>query len=221
MPWIIPLIAIGTSIAGAASQPNYGKMAADAEEKKQKNIDEGMKGINETFAGYTPKFYKQREDAYLKYALPQESSQFRDAQKGLTFSLANRGVRNSSIANTNWSTLNRAHAGAQQQVADQAVNTANDLKSKVESGKQNVIDSLYQSADPLQAKAKAISIASQFQNPDPFAPLSNMFGNLTNQWTTNSLLSSYQKGQNFAGGGSSSGSILPLAPLGPTYSLGK
>ena len=218
MPWVAAAALVAgaaMSAVTAANQPNYGKMASKAEKEKQDRLTKGRAEVDKAFAGYTPEFYAKREKAYLDYALPQEGQQFRDAQKQLTYSLSNRGVRNSTIAQTDWSKLFRTHAGAQQSIANTAVDQANALKEKVESGRQGVLDTLYQSADPGQARSKAISVASSFQNPNAFAPLGNMFSNLTNQWVTNQLLQSYQKGAAYAGGNSTP--TYSLAPIPTTY----
>ena len=87
-----------------------------------------------------------------------------------------------------------------------------DLQRQVEQSKQTSLNQLYQSADPARAAESATSSAAQFQQPSVFAPLSNMFSGLSNQYLTNKLLSMYKlPGYSFPGQQAEQGSNF--APL--------
>lgn len=154
------------------------------------------KGEDQTFTGFTPNFYKQREQDYYNYAMPQLADQYNTTKNDLAFGLANRGLSQSTAAQSKFSALNRQMEQNRQGIADQGISQANTLRTQVEQAKQNLISQLYQTADPAKGLSSAIDVASNFQAPTAFAPLTNMFGSLANQYYTSQLL-----GQGGLGGG--------------------
>lgn len=198
MPWVAALAAVAGTVMQRMDANSMKNQAADAELKRQQRIREGTADVDSAFAGYNPEFYKKRENAYLQFALPQEQSQFNEAQKQTMFGLAGRGLLGGSAAKNAMSNLYRTHASAQQGIGDEAVNQANTLKTNVSQSRQGVLDQLYQSADPGRAKDAAVSAASQYQMPNAFAPLTNLFSNISNQYLANQALTSFKKGVSYS-----------------------
>lgn len=211
MPWVIAVAAVASAAYGASQSGKSAKAMQRAEAARQQRIKEGTASVEDAFSGYTPAFYRQREQAYKDYALPQEAAQYRDAQESLTKSLAERGVSNSSMAKKDWSSLFRQHGAAQQGIAESAVDQANALRSNILNSKQGVLGQLYSSADPGNASAQAAAVASTYQQPSAFTPLNNTFSALTNSWLTKQLVSNYNKGALFASGGQENNGTNPLA----------
>lgn len=137
---------------------------------------------NQTFTGFDENFYKQREKAYLDYALPQVGDQFRQARDQLKYALSSRGLLNSSVEAKGQSDLNRSSGSARQAVGDEATRQVNETRRGVADAKQKAIDMLYQTADPAQAFQSAIRTSSEARLPSTFTPLANMFANLAQQY---------------------------------------
>jgi hypothetical protein len=170
--------------------PDYAAQAANQETARQGAITSGKKSINNAFAGFTPKFYQKRQQAYLDYALPQFADQYNQTKGAVGFGLANKGLDKSSQANKSWSDLFHQTATAEQGIADSARGQSQALQEQVAASKNNLMSMLYQSADPGAAASQATSTAASLQAPSTFAPLANQFSGLLNQYYLSSILSS-------------------------------
>lgn len=146
----------------------------------------------QTFEGFQPEFFDKRAKAYVDYALPQLGDQYRDARDATIYGLSNRGLSNSTIASRANRRLEDTVGEGKQSIAESGINQANQLKKEIEDRRQQTIQQLYQTADPSQAFQSAISSASQFRQPSVFAPLTNMFSNLANQYYINQAIKGYQ-----------------------------
>ena len=172
---------------------------------------------NQTFEGFQEPFFQQRAQDYVNYALPQFADQYQATRNAELYGLANKGLTGSSVAAKAASDLERTAGQAKQTIADTGQNQANDLRTQIEGARQNAINQLYQTADPAQAAQSAISTSAQFQRPSVFAPLTNMFSNLAQQYYTNQILSQTRNPYGLAGYGQNQGPNL-AASLGPnTY----
>jgi hypothetical protein len=167
-----------------------------------------------SFEGFQPEFFEKRAQDYVNYALPQFADQYQQSRNNMLYSLANRGLSSSSVATSGAYNLEKTAGQGKQQIADEGLGQANQLKRDVEQSRQNSIAQLYQSADPAQALQSALGAASQFRQPSVFQPLTNMFQGLAQQYYTNRLMNQYQQGAN---GVPNSGYSLS-GSLGPVYS---
>jgi len=183
-------------------QDEYAQAAQQAENERQGRITTGLSDVNSAFAGFTPSFYDERSKAYVDYAMPQLADQSNQARQTITTGLANRGLLNTLQARQALSGLARQTASGQQTIAEQGRAQANQLKQQVEGQKGQLINQLYQTADPASARQQSISTASSFQQPSVFAPISNMFSNLVNQYYQSSMIR--QANQPVVGGGAPS-----------------
>lgn len=155
------------------------------------------RGPDTTYQGFNPQFYQNRVYDYVNYALPQLGAQQKQTSDSINYGLANRGILNSSAAKKAQSQLGVQTGLAEQNIADTAQNQAQDLKNKVEAARSASINQLYQTGDPSQSTAQAISTAAGFQVPQAFGPLSNMFSNLAQQYASNQLYNQYNPTPNY------------------------
>lgn len=172
-----------------------------------------------TSPGFGKDFYDKRTQDYLNFAMPQLQEQASQAEKNLTFKLANQGLTESGAADTlNLSLLNEINRQASG-VASTGVQQAQDLQKQIEQQRSNLISQLEASADPGSATSQALSTAAQFSAPSVFQPVGNMFGNWANTYLasqvpqTNPSLLPYLYGLGSTRSGS--GSFIPGNTLQP------
>lgn len=149
-------------------------------------------GSEQTFEGFQPSFYDEREKAYLDYAMPQLGEQYRSNRDAILYGLANRGVLGGSVQNKAASDLNRATGRAKQTLADTAIGQSQELKKSVEQARQDAIAKLYTSGRPSETVQSVISTAGGFRAPSTFAPVIDLFDNLAKQYYTNLLYNNYR-----------------------------
>lgn len=137
----------------------------------------GLFGGTETFQGFTPDFYAQRTKDYENYALPQLQQQYSQQQNQAAFGLANRGLINSSAAAKERGTLAQQYNVGLGNIANQGIGQAQDLRSRVEQNRAQLVGQLQASGDPQSTAQLALSSTSQFSAPSAFAPVGNLFQN--------------------------------------------
>lgn len=155
------------------------------EQERQRAIRQGVGLIDAAFAPFNENFYRQRQEEYLQYALPQYGRQYIDARNRLLFSLADRGILGSSIQQQVADRFARTAAQARQQVADAAVQQARSLQQQIEQARSNLINQLLASQNPTLAASSALRAATQFQAPSLFQPIGNLFSDLATIWMAN------------------------------------
>lgn len=183
---------VGQALMGGT--PDYAAMAGQQEGQRQQAIQQGTKNINKAFSGFTPAFYQQRAQAYQDFAMPQLAQQYQQNRNQIGFGLANRGLNTSSAATGQWTNLGKAMGQAKQNIADAGIGQAQQLQQQVEGQRNNLLNQLYQSADPSGASAAATQTASQYAAPSVFQPLGNMLGNVANQYYLSQLINTYRPG---------------------------
>lgn len=153
----------------------------------------------QTFEGFQPEFFNQRAQAYVNYALPQLAEQYQQARNAQSFGLANRGLLGSTQQTQATQRLERETGRAKQGIAETGIEQANQLRKEIEQARQEAIRQLYQSADPAQAISSAIGSASQFRIPSAFAPITNLLGNLAQQYLVSQTLNAYRQPNIYGG----------------------
>jgi len=205
---------------------DYAKEAQKAEDKRQAAIKKGTADVNKQFAGFNQGFYDKRRQAYLDFALPQLADQYRTTHGQVGFGLSDRGIRGSGAAQKQWSDLFKTTESAKQGIADSATAQANDLKKQIAAQQQNLINQLYITSDPAQAKQAAISTAAGFQTPSTFAPLVNQFSGLLNQYYVSQMLKpttttgTYPPVYGGYGGDSYGSGLAPLPAASTSFGTG-
>lgn len=179
-----------------------------------KAIRHGMLYIgdgNKTFQGFDQSFFDKRQKAYEDFANPELNQQYANNRNNLVYSLANRGLSNSSFGNAQGSLLARDLQKGRQGIVDTGIQQVQDLKRGLESTRQQAISQLYQTGNPSQAVNSAISLSQNTTAPSPFAPLANAFGNVAQQYYLSQLAKQSPSGTNQFGANNSVGAPLPAA----------
>ncbi len=178
------------------------------EQIKQNNL---FTANNQTFEGFQPSFYKEREKAYTDYAMPELASQYRNNRDAILYGLANRGLLGGSVQSRASSDLERTSGKARQSITDSAIAQAQELKRSVEQARQDAIRQLYTASKPSEAISSAISTAGGFRTPSSFAPIGDLFTNLLRQYYTSQVLQNQRSGGGYYTGASDYS--LPSAPI--------
>lgn len=145
--------------------------------------------------GFGSDFYSGIANDYIQAALPQLAQQQKDASDSIKFGLFNRGLgKGSSAYGTAMSDLNVATGKAEQDVANNALSAARSTQNQVMNAYQNAVSSLYNTTNPSQAAQSGVATAAQFNVPQTFTPISNMFSDLANNYATRMLYNSGSSG---------------------------
>jgi hypothetical protein len=139
------------------------------------------------YQGFGDDFYKQREQDYVNYAMPQLADQYQQTKNAMNFGLANRGLTASSAADKEKFDLEKQNLIAKQQIGDTARGQSQALKRSIEDQRNALISQLYQTADPAGARRSAIDSASQFAQPSIYPAMGQAFGSLAQQYYLNSI----------------------------------
>jgi hypothetical protein len=168
--------------------PDYEAEASTAATRRNKLIKKGEADISSAFGGYNDDFYKQRAQAYIDFAMPQLTQQYRQTGNAMTFGQANKGIMGGSASGQQKSRLNQEMGTQRQFVADTGVQQAQGLQQSVEGQKSMLMQQLYGASDPASSAQNAVATASSFRAPSVFAPLSNMFSGLINSYASSRFL---------------------------------
>ncbi len=193
---------VGNALFGGAFDSKTPRR--DVAKKAFKKHELFTQGPEQTFEGFQPSFFAQREKAYNDFALPQVAEQYRLNKNALNFGLQNRGLGDSTIADQGRSQVERVSDTARQNVVDTGIEQSNQLRKSIEDARQESISQLYQTADPARALQGAISQASQLRAPSALQPIGDLFGNIARQYYINQALNNYRQGgqqSNYGGGG--------------------
>lgn len=169
--------------------------AASYKNRMGKNRPLYLKGQDQTFTGFQPDFFNQASQAYINYALPQLSQQYKAAYDTSQYGLASQGLLRSSAADQARSNLDLTMGQQKLSIADTGRQQSQDLQKQVENSRQQAINNLYQTGDPTQAIQSAIGQASQIQAPSFIQPLSNAFSGIMNQYALQQLYPTGQQQQ--------------------------
>jgi hypothetical protein len=131
-----------------------------AEESRQQNIGLGQSEIASAFGQFDDGFYNTRQQSYMDYALPQLDTQYQDAIRGLTASLARSGNLNSSLRGEQMANLQSQYDQQKLSIADQARSYGDQARSAVEQARARLMESNANLADPGQIRTQAAAEAS-------------------------------------------------------------
>jgi len=156
---------------------NAAAQARQDEERRQARIKQGMGSISDTFSTFDDSFYDRRANAYKTFAMPNVQSQYKDAHKGLVYSLARSGNLASSEAARQMGVLNQEKNAANLKVADASLDYANKSRQQVEQSRTDLVNQLMATADPSVAASQAAARSASL-TPDPaMVGLGDLFGN--------------------------------------------
>jgi hypothetical protein len=163
---------------GASKQAD---IARQEEAQRQATIQQGTGQINSLFdSQFTPDFFKKQADAFSAYATPQVDTNYKNAQRELTYSLARNGNLDSSTRAFQQGELQKTYDTSLTNVADQANSYANSARSNVETARANLISTLNATGDATQAANSATNQAAILAQPAAFSPIADAFAVGTN-----------------------------------------
>jgi len=193
---------------GSMFQIMQAQQARDEENQRQQRIKYGREGIDRAFNGIDQTFYDRYKQGVTDYYRPQLKRQYADANKELTYRLADAGTLRSSAANESTADLvrqNDMNIAAMNAKADSA--TA-DLRNRVAGQKDTAINQLYSTEDPNMATTTALNGIQNLQLSKPdLSPLGNLF-NVATVGAANAMKAWQNQGGGF-GGGTSTGPAAP------------
>lgn len=153
--------------------------AAQAEARRQSNIQEATGSINRNFSQFNDQWYDQRRNEFLDYANPQLSSQFQQAKRNVLSSLARSGNLNSSVGARRIGELLKERDLQLSNIQNQATDFTNQIRGDVESRRANLINLANTGADPAQTAQVATNAAQALSAPRGFSPIGQLFANVT------------------------------------------
>ena len=119
-------------------------------------------------SGFGPDFYQNYTNQILNYYQPDETRQYQEAQRDLTYNLARAGTLDSSYAADAQGNLAYNDAIQKANIVANANQQTGALQSQIASNKQSMINELYSTQDPTLTASMAAdsAAASRLQNPN-------------------------------------------------------
>lgn len=185
---------------GGGGDSKIAKQQRADEEARQARIKAGMSSIDKAFKGFNTAFYNKRATDYRNYAMPEVDRQAGHEGKQLVYALARTGNLDSSAAIDKNAELIQEQNKQRIAVANQGVDSANNLRSQVENTRGNVVAELNATGDSSAASASALRAVQNLHQPAGFSPLGQLFASFAN--SVANIGSRAGNGyQGFAGGG--------------------
>jgi hypothetical protein len=143
--------------------------------ERQHAIDLGKIGIDSNFDKFNKKYYEGYKDDYKGYYAPQVEDQFNESTGKLTAALADRGMLESSVGNAAQAKLFKDYGQTNTNIANEALDAANKLRSTVQQQKSSLYSLNEASADPMGVNAQAIGASTALVAPPTYSPLGQLF----------------------------------------------
>lgn len=164
-------------MCGGGDSGAYAAQARADEIARQERIQAGMGRINQTFSGFNDNFFNKRKEEFMKSMNPQAVKQYQQANENLAYSLARKGLTDSSERAKSEGILQEQMKNARYDIAQRASDLANQQKQGLEENKSSLIGQLNATGDAGTAAAKAANAASNLANQQSYSLLGNMFAN--------------------------------------------
>lgn len=143
--------------------------------ERQHAIDLGKIGIDSNFKKFNKNYYEGYKNDYKGYYAPQVEDQFNESTGKLTASLADRGMLESSVGNAAQAKLFKDYGQANTNIANEALDAANKLRSTVQQQKSSLYSLNEASADPMGVNAQAVGASTALVAPPTYSPLGQLF----------------------------------------------
>lgn len=179
---------------------NSAEIVREQETERAAKVKSGQKAIDDTFGGtFTPEYYDKRTQDYLGYYNPQIQEQYDQALKDLTFNLARGGNAESSVSSEKFGKLAKARSDAATKVANDALASSGELKSRVEQQKGSLYTLNNSAADPTQAASQAAAALAGLNTPTSYSPLGSLFSSLIQTGGNQAAINTAVSGNPFNG----------------------
>jgi hypothetical protein len=142
-----------------------------AEQARQGNIAQGQQEISSVFGQFNDDFYNARAKSFTEYAMPQLDTQYQDAMRSLTASLARSGNLNSSLRGETMAKAQREYDTQKLSLADRGQQYANDARSNIERARSDLFSTNASLADPGAIRTLAQQRAQSAAPSQSFSPL--------------------------------------------------
>lgn len=169
----------GKAAQQAAMEAAVAKAQQQAEEEnRQERVRQGQAGIDLAFSQYGPEYYDKYKTDYVAAQTPQVEDQYARAKDKAIAALAGRGILKSSIAGNTFADIEKTRADALGDVANQASDATNALRTSTEKAKTDLYSLNTSSTDPSAIAARAIGEASAFAAPPTTSRMGELFGSV-------------------------------------------
>lgn len=176
--------------------------------QRQHAVDIGKEAIDNNFNKFDGKYYKNYRGDYSGYYNPQVKEQYNQTTDKLKATLADRGMLESSVGNQAQADLFKDYGEAKTNIANEALDASNKLRSQIQNAKTNLYSLNEASADPMGVNAQAVGQATALVAPPTYSPLGQLFTAALNpflqyqQAASNSPTRNYTSAYNGNGSGS-------------------
>lgn len=188
-------------------EDNSAEIARQQAVEREGKITQGKSSIDSSFGVFDPAYYDQYTKANTDYYNPQADKQFGDARQKMKYNLSRAGIQDATEGQRQFGELTHTYEGARRDIASQAQDATNKLKTSVDATKGDLYAQNSASADPSLSAIQAVSRAGSLQTPATYSPLGNIFAGLANTGTA------YMNGQNKALPAGYGGAFAPGASL--------
>lgn len=144
------------------------------ETERTGRIAQGRTQISSAFDQFNPAFFDGYERAAINAATPEVDRQFTRARDRAKEEFAGRRMLESSVANTAFGDLTERRGKMVSDIANTARNSAQELRSRSEQSRGDLLALNEQTADPSMISSQALGRATALQSvggmvPDPIA----------------------------------------------------
>lgn len=181
---------------GGAGEAKKQRRKAEREARERKAaIESGTARVRGAFdATYTDQFYEGLRRALESYYMPQVEDQYQDASKKALYGLTRNGLRQSSARASVDGRLQTRYNQAKQDVVRKGENLVGQRKNEVGRALEGAIMQINAAEDPIAAANISANNADLSTYSPEYAPLGQVFVDLTNGLAVQSQLS--DRGQN-------------------------
>ena len=196
---------------------------------QSKALDQGMAGIDQAYAGYTPDFYEKYRKSIIKAGIPTINREFQKGQNQLGFALANQGLQKSGAGMRLGDTLAQELTDSKMALSDRALSQEQALQMQVANFRNQQVAQLQSAVAPTQVAMSGLGGALGVQPPSALAPIAADLQNFGSQYLKANLAlqnpqiaqpigwaPSYPGGQGGWGGDVGSSSPITWTPAVPS-----
>lgn len=164
-------------MCGGGGSDAYAAQARADEIERVNRVNEGMGRINSSFSGFNDNFFNKRKEEFMKSMNPQAVKQYQQANENLAYSLARKGLTDSSERTKSEGILKEQMQNARFNIANMAQDEANRQRNVIEGNKGQLIGQLNATGDAQMAASRASNAAQSLADQQSYSLLGNMFAN--------------------------------------------
>lgn len=183
------------------------------EDKRQRDVKVGQRSIDDAFSKFDDGYYGQYKTDYTDFYQPQLEDQFAKARSKMIAALAGRGMLESTVGAGALADTQKQYDTTKTNIANQAQDAANTLRSSVENSKSNLYSLNEASADPQGIAARAVGESTALVAPPQYSQLEDTFANVLAPFLSLAVSAKTSPGSGYSSpiklaGGKGSGSVV-------------